>query len=57
MINISPNTPKPINNTTTTSTMSSENNPSTLGSYANSAAGAVQSGIASLTGNTSEKVN
>ena len=36
--------------------MSSENNPSTLGSYANSAAGAVQSGIAHLTGNTGDKV-
>ncbi|KAL2107076.1 hypothetical protein VUR80DRAFT_5716 [Thermomyces stellatus] len=37
--------------------MPSDNNPSTLSSYANSAAGTVQSGIASLTGNTSKKVD
>ncbi|ERF76969.1 hypothetical protein EPUS_02682 [Endocarpon pusillum Z07020] len=35
--------------------MSSNDNPSTLKSYVDSAAGAVQSGIASLTGNTSDK--
>lgn len=33
------------------------NNTSTLGSYANSAAGAIQSGISSLTGNTADKVS
>lgn len=32
------------------------NNSSTLGSYANSTAAAIQSGISSLTGNTSDKV-
>lgn len=33
------------------------NNSSTLGSYANSTAAAIQSGISSLTGNTSDKVS
>ncbi len=33
------------------------NNTSTLNSYINSAAGAVQSGIASLTGNVGDKVH
>ncbi|KAF7509368.1 hypothetical protein GJ744_008091 [Endocarpon pusillum] len=35
--------------------MSSNDNPSTLKSYVDSAAGALQSGIASMTGNTSDK--
>ncbi|SPN99099.1 related to mismatched base pair and cruciform DNA recognition protein [Cephalotrichum gorgonifer] len=37
--------------------MSDNNNTSTLNSYITSAAGAVQSGIASITGNTGDKAN